>query len=138
MGEASEVPMTAFRLTEEPTGLSELEPLDWDLRGWENGPGEFKGVGGSVLGSASRLMLMRLEPGARPPQHRITPCLAVLLEGELTVSGSGGAPADLRPGDSVLVETGPLGRWELGNPGADTALLAIIQMSPSPEASTPR
>ena len=120
--------MAVFRLYADEAGATHVEPLDLFDRPWENGPGEFKGVGGSVLGDASRVMLMRFERGARPPLHRAVPCFAVLLAGALVVSASDGTNVELGPGDAVRVETAGRGRWRLGNRGEGEALLAVVQM----------
>ena len=100
---------------------------------FESGPGAFKGIGGTVLGDASRLMLMRLEPGVEPPLHRANPGFAVLLEGALTVRVSDGAELALAPGDAIRIEsTGPggdeAGGWAPVNTGDGIALLALVQM----------
>ena len=120
--------MSVYRLYADEGGATHLEDLDLFDRPWENGPGDFKGVGGSVLGDASRVMLMRFERGARPPLHRAVPCLAVLLEGALVVSSSDRTNVELGPGDAVRVETTGVGGWRLGNRGESEALLAVVQM----------
>jgi quercetin dioxygenase-like cupin family protein len=120
----------AYRLYADDDGRTHLEPLDLLDRPWENGPGDFKGVGGSVLGDASRVMFMRFERGARPPLHRAVPSLAVLLQGELVLNASDGAEVVLAPGDAVRVETTGQGGWRLGNRGDEFALLALVQMPP--------
>jgi len=122
--------VAAYRLYVELDGTTRIEPLDLLARPWENGPGDFKGVGGSVLGNASRVMLMRFERGARPPPHRAAPGFAVLLDGELVVSASGGDEVTLRAGDAIRVETTGTGGWRLGNRAEGFALLALVQMPP--------
>jgi hypothetical protein len=117
-----------YRLYADVQGATHIEPLDLLDRPWENGPGQFKGVGGSVLGSASRVMLMRFETGSRPPLHRAVPSFAVLLQGALVVNASDGEEVTLQPGDAVRVETTGAGGWRLGNPAEGYALLALVQM----------
>ncbi len=120
--------VAVFRVFADEAGATHIEDLDLFDRPWENGPGDFKGVGGSVLGDASRVMLMRFERGARPPLHRAVPCFAVLLAGSLVVSASDGTNVELAPGDAVRVETTGQGGWRLGNRGEGEALLAVVQM----------
>ena len=126
--------MAVYRLYADDEGNTHLEGLELFDRPWENGPGDFKGVGGSVLGDASRVMLMRFERGARPPLHRAVPCFAVLLAGSLVVSSSDGTNVELGPGDAVRVETTGQGGWRLGNRGEGEALLAVVAMPP-PQSS---
>lgn len=122
--------MAAYRLYADESGTTHLEDLELLDRAWENGPGEFKGVGGSVLGDASRVMLMRFESGARPGLHRAVPSLAVCLEGEIVVTASDGMHVALGPGDAVRVETTGRGGWQLGNRLESPSLLAVVQMPP--------
>ncbi len=126
--------MAAWRITADEHGKTHLQPLD--LLDWpfENGPGDFKGVGGAVLGDASRVMLMRFETGSRPGFHRAVPSFAVLLQGELVVNDSSGGEAVLLPGDAMRVETTGQGGWQLGNRAEGYALLALVQMPPVPRA----
>ena len=125
--------MAAYRLTADEHGKTHLE--EWDLFAWpfENGPGEFKGVGGAVMGDASRLMLMRFERGAHPGLHRAVPSFAVVVAGEVVIADSAGVEAVLRAGDSIRVETTGRGGWRLGNRGEGEALLALVQMPPAKE-----
>lgn len=127
--------MSAYRLYADAAGRTHLAPLALLDRPWENGPGDFKGVGGSVLGDASRVMLMRFETGARPSFHRAAPGFLVLLEGELVVNASDGDEVVLAPGDAVRVETTGQGGWRLGNRAAGYALAAIAQMPPTARPS---
>ncbi len=122
--------IAAYRLYADDSGTTHLEPLELLDRPWENGPGEFKGVGGSVLGDASRVMLMRFEAGARPGLHRAVPSFAVCLEGEIVVTASDGTNVALGPGDAVRVETTGRGGWQLGNKLDEPSLLAVVQMPP--------
>ena len=122
--------MTAYRLIADEQGHTHLEP--WDLFDWpfENGPGDFKGVGGAVLGDASRVMLMRFERGARPGFHRAVPSFGVVVAGEIVVTDSTGHNVTLHVGDAIRVETTGRGGWRLGNRGEEMALLALVQMPP--------
>ena len=122
--------MPSYRLYADERGRTHLEPTDLFALPFENGPGAFKGVGGSVLGAASRVMMMRFEVGARPEFHRAVPSFAVLLAGALVVSTTSGDEVELHPGDAVRVETTGRGGWRLGNRGEDEALLALAQMPP--------
>lgn len=126
--------MAQYRLSAGPTGKSVLEPLPLLDSPFENGPGEFKGVGGVVLGPASRVMLMRFESGSHPGFHRAIPAFAVLLEGELVVSPGVGDDVRLAPGDVIRVEPMARGTWRLGNPGLSDALFAVVAMPPPSEA----
>ena len=124
--------MAQYRLFAGDDGRTHLEPIDLHDLPFENGPGDFKGIGGSVLGDASRVMVMQLKSGARTPPHRAVPSLAVLLEGEAVIEASDGESVRLAPGDAVRVETTGRGGWRLGNPGKSDALLALVQMPPPP------
>jgi hypothetical protein len=124
----------AYRLYADDGGRTHLERLELLDRPWENGPGDFKGVGGSVLGDASRVMLMRFETGARPSFHRAVPGLLIVLEGELVVNSSDGDEIVLAPGDAVRVETTGQGGWRLGNRAEGYALVALAQMPPKAAA----
>ncbi len=129
--------MAAYRLTADEEGKTHLEP--YDLFDWpfENGPGDFKGVGGAVLGDASRVMLMRFEVGARPGFHRAVPSFGVVVAGEIVVTDSTGQDARLGVGDAIRVETTGRGGWRLGNRGDEMALLALVQMPPKRAAGEP-
>ena len=126
--------MPAYRLYSDDAGRTHIEPFALIDRPWENGPGDFKGVGGSVLGSATRVMLMRFESGARPEFHRAVPGLLVLLEGELVVNSSSGDESVLGPGDARRVETTGQGGWRLGNRRDGHTLVALVQMPPTASA----
>ena len=127
--------MAAYRLTADEQGRTHLAP--WDLFDWpfENGPGDFKGVGGAVMGDASRVMLMRFERGARPGFHRAVPSFGVVVAGEIVVGDSTGHDVTLHVGDAIRVETTGRGGWRLGNRGEEMALLALVQMPPRREPS---
>ncbi|HJM76661.1 MAG TPA: hypothetical protein QGI71_12520 [Dehalococcoidia bacterium] len=120
--------MPVYRLYASEDGATHIEPLGTEDFSFENGPGEFKGVGGMVLGDASRVLLMRFEAGVQPSLHRANPGLAVLLEGELTVAASGSSEVALRPGDAIRVESTGRRGWAPRNPGESLALTAISQM----------
>ena len=67
--------ISAYRLYADGAGTTHLEPLDLGDRAWENGPGEFKGVGGSVLGDAEpgdadALRVRRPSPASTAPSRR--------------------------------------------------------------------
>ena len=124
--------MAQYRLSANDRGKSVLEPLALVESPFENGPGEFKGVGGVVLGSATRVMLMRFESGSHPGFHRAIPAFAVLLEGALVLTPAEGPEVLLQPGDAVRIEPMARGTWRLGNPGAVDALFAVIPMPPPP------
>ncbi len=126
--------MPVYRLYASEDGETHIEPLAAADFTFENGPGEFKGVGGMVLGDASRVLLMRFEAGVQPSLHRANPGLAVLLEGELTVAVSDGSEVALRPGDAIRVESTGRGGWAPRNPGDRLALMAITQMPSQPKS----
>ena len=98
--------MTAYLLRADDEGQTHLEPYDLFAWPFENGPGEFKGVGGAILGDASRVMLMRFERGAHPGFHRAVPSFGVVVAGEVVVSDSRGTSVALGVGDAIRVEIG--------------------------------
>ena len=122
--------MAAYRLTADEQGRTHLEAFDLFAWAFGNGPGDFKGVGGAVLGDASRVMLMRFERGARPGFHRAAPSFGVVVAGEIVVTDSTGQDVTLHVGDAIRVETTGRGGWRLGNRGEEMALLALVQMPP--------
>lgn len=130
--------MSIYRLYGDEDGVTHLEPWTMDGLRFESGPGVFKGIGGSILGAASRVMLMRLEGGSEPPLHRANPGLAILLEGAIEVRVADGGTASLLPGDAVRIEsTGTrAGGWSPANTGEHTAVLAIVQMPAAESASS--
>ncbi len=87
---------------------------------FEIGPGAFKGLGGTILGSASRLMML--------PLHRAAPGVAINLLGKVTVSGSQGSAVTLNPGDLLKIETKIRGAWAIVNNHKEEAYLALIVM----------
>lgn len=122
--------MAGYRMTADDRGQTHLEPMDLFAWPFENGPGEFKGVGGAAMGDASRVMLMRFETGARPGFHRAVPGFLVVLSGELVVWDSAGTEVALQPGDALRCETTGRGGWRLGNRVAGDTLVALVQMPP--------
>jgi len=126
-----------YRLYLGPDRHTHLEPLAVADLPFEHGPGPLKGVGGTVLGPAAWVSLMRFSPGARSDLHRVNGGLAVLLEGALVVTVSDGTAVRLHPGDAVRIEEVGSGRgeggWAPANPGAEAAVLALVQM-PRPPA----
>lgn len=128
--------MAQYRLFRGDTGRSTLERLELLASPFENGPGEFKGVGGVVLGDASRVMLMRFESGSHPGFHRAISAFAVLLEGALVVTAGAGDEVTLAPGDAIRVEPMERGTWRLGNPGLTDALFAVVPMPPASSAAS--
>ncbi|TAK76977.1 MAG: hypothetical protein EPO16_06335 [Dehalococcoidia bacterium] len=129
--------MAGYRMTADERGQTHLEPMDLSAWPFENGPGEFKGVGGAAMGDASRLMLMRFETGARPGFHRAVPGFLVVLSGELVVWDSTGAEVALLPGDTLRCETTGPGGWRLGNRVPQDTLVALVQMPPKRSAPAP-
>jgi len=127
--------MASYRLFADDRGETHIEATDLFALPFENGPGAFKGVGGSILGAASRVMMMRFEVGARPAFHRAVPSFAVLLSGALVINSTAGDEVELQPGDAIRVETTGRGGWRLGNRGEVDALLALAQMPPAATAA---
>jgi len=133
--------MAGYRMTADEQGQTHLAPMDLFDWPFENGPGEFKGVGGATMGDASRVMLMRFETGARPSFHRAVPGFLVVLSGELVVWDSTGHEVALRPGDALRCETTGRGGWRLGNRVPEHTLVALVQMPPkrtAPPEGSPR
>ena len=122
--------MTGYRMTADERGQTHLGPMDLSAWPFENGPGEFKGVGGAAMGDASRVMMIRFEPGARPGFHRAVPGFLVVLSGELVVSDSSGTEVALQVGDTLRCETTGRGGWRLGNRVDGDTLVALVQMPP--------
>jgi hypothetical protein len=129
--------MPLYRLFASDDGATHIEPREASQFSFENGPGEFKGLGGMVLGDASRVLLLRFEAGITPSLHRANPGLAVLLEGELTVAVSDGTEVAMLPGDAILVESTGRGGWAPRNPGPKLALMTIAQMPSKPPSDQP-
>lgn len=129
--------MAGYRMTADERGQTHLEPMDLAAWPFENGPGEFKGVGGAMMGEASRLMLMRFETGARPGFHRAVPGFLIVLTGELVVWDSSGTEVALLPGDALRCETTGRGGWRLGNRVPQDTLVALVQMPPKKGTTPP-
>lgn len=129
--------MAGYRMTADERGQTHLEPMDLAAWPFENGPGEFKGVGGAMMGEASRLMLMRFETGARPGFHRAVPGFLIVLTGELVVWDSSGTEVALLPGDALRCETTGRGGWRLGNRVPQDTLVALVQMPPKKSTTPP-
>lgn len=130
--------MTMYRLALGPDGETHLTLLGEADQPFEHGPGVMKGIGGTVLGPASWVSLMRFSAGATSELHRVNPSLAVVLEGVLDVAVSDGTVQSLRPGDAIRIGDVGSGRgqggWAPSNPGEAVAVLALVQM-PEPAAS---
>ena len=122
--------MAGYRMTADERGQTHLEPMDLFAWPFENGPGEFKGVGGAAMGDASRVMLMRFETGARPGFHRAVPGFLIVLSGELVVWDSSGTEIVLQVGETLRCETTGRGGWRLGNRVDGDTLVALVQMPP--------
>tara|TARA_B100000530_G_C15923727_1_gene474160 strand:+ start:374 stop:739 length:366 start_codon:yes stop_codon:yes gene_type:complete len=95
---------------------------------WENGPGAFKGIGGTVLGDATRVMLMRFEPNTETPLHRVASGLFIVLQGVLTIRDSKNDDISLNSGDSIKIPSSINSKWQLVNTGATEVLFALIKM----------
>ena len=95
---------------------------------WENGPGAFKGIGGTVLGDARRVMLMRFEPNTETPFHRVASGFFIVLQGVLTVHDSKNKDILLNPGDSIKVAHSIKSKWQLINTGTKEVLFALVKM----------
>jgi hypothetical protein len=126
--------MAGYRMSADERGQTHLESMDLAAWPFENGPGEFKGVGGAAMGDASRVMLMRFETGAHPGFHRAVPGFLVVLSGELVVSDSSGTEVPLQVGDTLRCETTGRGGWRLGNRVDGDTLVALVQMPPKKSA----
>ena len=83
---------------------------------WENGPGAFKGIGGTVLGDARRVMLMRFEPNTETPFHRVASGFFIVVD------------ILLNPGDSIKVAHSIKSKWQLINTGTTEVLFALVKM----------
>ena len=123
--------MSAYILTENEEGETRIDSyLIKDLP-FEIGPGAFKGLGGTILGNASRLMMLRIEQEMDLPLHRAAPGVAINLLGKVTISGSQGPSVTLNPGDLLKIETKIRGAWALVNNNKEEAYLALISMPPN-------
>ena len=125
--------MPMYRLWADADGHTHIEAWPATELAFESGPGIFKGIGGTILGAATRVALMRFEAGIRPPLHRVNGGLAVLMAGRLTVAVSDGDEVALEAGDAIRIESAGIGRggvggWQPVNPGPDLAFVALVQM----------
>ena len=125
--------MPMYRLWAGPDGHTHIEAWPATDLAFESGPGIFKGIGGTILGAATRVALMRFEAGIKPPLHRVNGGLAVLMEGRLTVAVSDGDEVALEAGDAIRIESAGIGRggvggWQPVNPGPGLAFVALVQM----------
>ena len=72
--------MAAYRLTADEHGHTRLEPMDLFNWPFENGPGEFKGVGG-VVGGVDQVIPVDLRiPGCPPSPTQLLSGLLALLQ----------------------------------------------------------
>jgi hypothetical protein len=122
--------MSAYILIENEEGETWIDSYSISDLPFEIGPGAFKGLGGTILGTASRLMMLRVEKEIDLPLHRAAPGVAINLLGKVTVRGSTGSAVTLNPGDLLKVETKIRGAWAIANSNAEEAYLALIPMPP--------
>lgn len=133
--------MPMYRLWADSEGHTHIEAWPVTELAFESGPGIFKGIGGTILGAATRVALMRFEAGIKPPLHRVNGGLAVLMEGRLTVAVSDGDEVALAAGDAIRIESAGIGRggiggWQPVNPGPGLTFVALVQMpSKTPEGA---
>ena len=123
--------MSAYILIENEEGETWIDSYSIRDLPFEIGPGAFKGLGGTILGTASRLMMLRVEKEIDLPLHRAAPGVAINLLGKVTVRGSTGSAVTLNPGDLLKVETKIRGAWAIANSNAEEAYLALIPMPPN-------
>lgn len=122
--------MSAYILIENEEGETWIDSYSIRDLPFEIGPGAFKGLGGTILGAASRLMMLRVEKEIDLPLHRAAPGVAINLLGKVTVRGSTGSAVTLNPGDLLKIETKIRGAWAITNSNAEEAYLALIPMPP--------
>ncbi|HIE84236.1 MAG TPA: hypothetical protein EYQ00_10505 [Dehalococcoidia bacterium] len=120
--------MSAYILMENEEGETWIDSYSIKDLPFEIGPGAFKGLGGTILGSASRLMMLRIEQEIELALHRAAPGVAINLLGKVTVSGSQGSAVTLNPGDLLKIETKIRGAWAIVNNHKEEAYLALIVM----------
>ncbi len=120
--------MSGFILKENTEGDTDISSYQLEELPFEIGPGHFKGLGGTVIGEATRLMILRVETGAELPLHRATPGFAVILSGSVKVGGSQGDSVEMRTGDVVRLETRARGPWRLSNSSDNEAFIALTVM----------
>ena len=122
--------MSAYILIENEEGETWIDSYSISDLPFEIGPGAFKGLGGTILGTASRLMMLRVEKEIDLPLHRAAPGVAINLLGKVTVRGSTGSAVTLNPGDLLKIETKIRGTWAIANSNTEEAYLALIPMPP--------
>lgn len=122
--------MSAYILIENEEGETWIDSYSIRDLPFEIGPGAFKGLGGTILGTASRLMMLRVEQEIDLPLHRAAPGVAISLLGKITVRGSTGSTVILNPGDLLKIETKVRGAWAIANSNDEEAYLALIPMPP--------
>jgi hypothetical protein len=122
--------MSAYILIENEEGETWIDSYSISDLPFEIGPGAFKGLGGTILGTASRLMMLRVEKEIDLPLHRAAPGVAINLLGKVTVRGSTGSAVTLNPGDLLKIETKIRGAWAIANSKNEEAYLALIPMPP--------
>ena len=120
--------MSGFILKENTEGNTEISLYKLEELPFEIGPGSFKGLGGTVLGDATRLMMLRVEAGTALPLHRATPGFAVILSGRVEVAGNQGNSVEMQVGDVMRIETKVRGPWRISNPSVDDAYIALVVM----------
>ena len=120
--------MSGFILKESATGDTEISPYEFKELPFEIGPGDFKGLGGTVIGEARRLMMLRIEAQAALPLHRATPGFAVILSGVVRVSGNHGDSVEMRTGDLMRIETKARGPWRISNSSDSDVFIALVVM----------
>ena len=122
--------MSAYILIENEEGETWIDSYSIKDLPFEIGPGAFKGLGGTILGNASRLMMLRIEREMDLPLHRAAPGVAISLQGKVTISGSQSSAITLNPGDLLKIETKIRGAWTIVNSNKEEAYLALISMPP--------
>ena len=120
--------MSGVILKESATGDTEISSYGFKELPFEIGPGHFKGLGGTIIGEASRLMMLRIEAHAALPLHRATPGFAVILSGVVQVSGNHGDSVEMRTGDLMRIETKARGPWRISNSSDSDVFIALVVM----------
>jgi len=120
--------VSGFILKENSAGDTDISVYDLQELPFEIGPGHFKGLGGTVVGEATRLMMLRIEKGADLPLHRATPGFAIVLSGSVEVGGNQGSSVKMRAGDVMRVETKARGPWRLFNTSDNDVFIALMVM----------
>tara|TARA_B100000676_G_C17991655_1_gene795298 strand:- start:386 stop:751 length:366 start_codon:yes stop_codon:yes gene_type:complete len=120
--------MAHYTYIENDQGNHQIALRDLSDQSWENGPGAFKGIGGTVLGDATRVMLMKFELNSETPLHRVTSGLFIVLEGVLTLHNNKNEDIFLKPGDSIKIPSSTNSKWQLINTGTVEVLFALVKM----------